>query len=1066
MKTRIKGLTLLLLCQIFDAAATNLLDAAQLQRGVGQVEFIRQAGKRMIRLTGKTPQPPPNGNAYLKFRLKLDRPVSLTGKAIRFKVTSPRSERYGGVIFNTFAPDAHKPSWLLMRWNRKLFAKEPVPMVISAGSDRTLKWQTAPGRDDQIDRLEFMFGSPFANQEGEFLISDITVGPEHSPDDPELQLEAEHFRFSPEHLEIVTDRRFSGGKGIRLRPDTDLTEAELEMQFEVHPGHYVLTTTVAAEEPLTRRLQAASNNADSPRIGVRCDDGPWRKRVVLFAHEAHNPFRERPILDLRLEGGVHRLRFRLPPGIQLDKLTLAPYQPPKVPEAATCYRPTVLPPEGHPRVFLSARTLPTIRRNLELPENREVWDKLLQTAAQTIQPQTQDAEISTCDPAFEKYMQARAFVALMRSDRKLAGETAAAFRDYLAQIRYDNMTDVTRAIGHTILTAALIYDWCFDALTPAERAAMAEKMLELAEQTEIGYPPFKQDVVNGHGNEMQFTRDLIAMGIALYGENPLPYRYCTYRFFEEIVPMHRFEYRSLWHNQGMAYGVVRFSGDVIAALLYERMNGVQAFPAYVKKLPYSWFYLRLPDGTMFRDGDDFYMTNQRGLYSSNYESTFLSAVYSADPVLKGESQRQGIDTWKFNHPVQFLLFNDPTVPTQPDYSHLPLTRLMPPPYPAMAARTGWTMGGDSRDALVFLKGANYQSVGHQHLDAGSFQLYYRGLQAVDLGIYLQFGTPYDRNFNKRSIAHNVLLAYDPAENWGWLANDGGQQYFCSWPSGKSPSNLQEMLEKSRNGTMLAAAFGPDRKRPFYSFFKNDLTAAYTKKINRYMRSFVFLHTGRTGQPAALVVFDRVLTSDDAVRTWFQLNTLSAPERRERTFISRYGAGQLTTRLLLPQEPLTVETHSGPDSRRVFGKEYAIPPTGLPEENGTRTMIAPTVQKQDTRFLAILQPGDPDVEPSPVSLRESPTHLELTLADTLLVLGGNFSPVSDTVKIVVPESVSRVVFADFSAGKWTVCPDSGTGNRETFTTAPGQLCGTLFLKPGTYRLERTALPVVSTPAESL
>ncbi len=1033
--------------------ATDLLDGAQLQRGVGQVEFFQRDGKKMIRLTGKTPQPRPNGNAYLKFRLKLERPVSLSGRAVRFRVASLRSERYGGVIFNTFAPDADKPAWSLMRWDRKLFGQEPVPMVISAGSDRTLKWQTAPGRDDRIDRLEFMFGSPFANQEGEFLISDITVGPEYSPDDPELQMEAERLRFSPDQLEIVADRRFSGGKGIRLRPDADAAVAELEMSFEVRPGHYILTTAVAAEEPLARRLRAAANNAASPRIGVRCDDGPWRKRVVVFAHEAHNPYRERPIMDLRLESGVHRLRFRLPPGIQLDKLTLTPYQPPKVPEAATRYRPTVLPPDEHPRVFLSSQTLPAIRGNLELPENREVWEKAQQTAAQIITPQIRDAEISTCDPTFEKYIQVRAFVALMRGDRKLAGETAAAFRDYLSQIWYDNMTDVTRAIGHTILTASLIYDWCFDALTPEERAAMAEKMLELAERTEIGYPPFKQDVVNGHGNEMQFTRDLIAMGIALYGENPLPYRYCTYRFFEEIVPMHRFEYRSLWHNQGMAYGVVRFSGDVIAALLYERMNDVQAFPDYVKKLPYSWFYLRLPDGTMFRDGDDFYMTNQRGLYSSNYESTFLSAAYSADPVLKGESQRQGIDTWKFNHPVQFLLFNDPILPAQPDYSHLPLTRLMPPPYPAMAARTGWTMGADSRDVLVFLKGANYQSVGHQHLDAGSFQLYYRGLQAVDLGIYLQFGTPYDRNFNKRSIAHNVLLAYDPDEDWGWLANDGGQQYFCGWPSGKSPSSLQEMLEKSKNGAMLAADFGPDRQRPFYSFFKNDLAAAYTKKISRYVRSFVFLHTGRPGQPAALVVFDRVRTSGDAVRTWFQFNTLSAPERRERTFVSRYGAGQLTTRLLLPQAPLTVETHSGPDSRRVFGKTFELPSTGLPEENGTRTMIAPAVQQRDTRFLAVLQPGDPEVEPAPVALREGPAHLELTLADTLLVLGGNFSPVADTVEITVPESVSRVVFADFAAGEWTVRPASGNGEVRTFTAHPERLCGVLSLTPGKYQLTR-------------
>ena len=73
--------------------ATDLLDGAQLQRGVGQVEFFQRDGKKMIRLTGKTPQPRPNGNAYLKFRLKLERPVSLSGRAVRFRVETGNGVR-------------------------------------------------------------------------------------------------------------------------------------------------------------------------------------------------------------------------------------------------------------------------------------------------------------------------------------------------------------------------------------------------------------------------------------------------------------------------------------------------------------------------------------------------------------------------------------------------------------------------------------------------------------------------------------------------------------------------------------------------------------------------------------------------------------------------------------------------------------------------------------------------------------------------------------------------------------------------------------------------------------
>ncbi len=527
-------------------AAADLLERAQLQQGVGKVEFVSRNGRKMIRLTGRTPKPRPNGNAYLKFRLKLAEPMSLTGKAVRFRVEAHRSPEYGGVIFNAFAPQAEKPAWALMRWDNRLFSRRPVFYVISAGSDRTLKWLAEPGADGRIDRLEFMFGSPFEGKEGEFYISEISVGPEHSPDDPSIQIEAERLSFAPEQVEVVSDRRFSGGKGIRLRNGAE--GGAVEARFRCRPGHYILTLTVAAGEPLVRELKRSVNNADSPRFGISCDGGPWRQRVVLYGHEAHNPFKDRDVMDLRLKGGEHRLVIRLRRDVLLDKLVLTPYQAPSVPSAAAAYRPAVVPPPEHPRVFLSKRTLPEIRRNLTHSENRAVWEKLQQIAARPARPKIDNPEISTWDRQFEQQIQAMAFVALMQEDRKLAREAAAAYRDYLQQLWFDNMTDVTRSIGHTILTAALVYDWCFDSLEPAERAAMAARMIELAEQTEMGYPPFRQMVVNGHGNEMQFTRDMVAMGIALYDENPLPYRYNTYRFFEEIVPMHGFEYRSLWHN--------------------------------------------------------------------------------------------------------------------------------------------------------------------------------------------------------------------------------------------------------------------------------------------------------------------------------------------------------------------------------------------------------------------------------------------------------------------------------------------------------------------------------------
>lgn len=82
----------------------------------------------------------------------------------------------------------------------------------------------------------------------------------------------------------------------------------------------------------------------------------------------------------------------------------------------------------------------------------------------------------------------------------------------------------------------------------------------------------------------------------------------------------------------------------------------------------------------------------------------------------------------------------------------------------MIARTGWNIGMSSNDVVAEIKGGGYHFGNRQHSDAGSIQLYYRGLQFGDLGVYKFYGTPYDMGFNKRSIAHSMMLAVDPSEN--------------------------------------------------------------------------------------------------------------------------------------------------------------------------------------------------------------------------------------------------------------------------------------------------------------
>lgn len=558
MKTagRIFLLLAVLLPALPAAAADWLRDAApeQLQRGVGEVRLIDQRGNRAIELTGLTPPKRPNHNTYLKFRFRLKRPVDMNGRTLRFRVSAPESEQYGGVIVNLFNAGEDQPAWNLMRWDRRLFSREPVFFQIAAGVNRTLVWQGG-GDASRIDRVEIMFGSPHEGVKGTFLITDLADGPETLPGDPALYLEAEDGRLAADRAEAAAGPRFSGGRGVRLKSGVEPRTGEngetpdLVLTASAAPGHYLLYASALADDRLRDRLKRAGSAAEATRIGIRRNDDHIRHPNLFFpwnplsAHAAYRQF----LGDIRLTGGdEHAIGVFLPAGALLDHFELVAYTPPPVPAAARSYIPSATPRPGHPRVLVNPELLPLIRERLNAPGHAERYETLRRSALAPLALSPHPG--MKHDLEFERTLQNRAFYFLIAGDAAHGRETAKALNDYITAVDHDNSLDITRAMGHLALTAALVYDWCYELLTAAERDAVRRRMLELSACKEDGYPPFKQMAVNGHGNEMQFMRDFVAMALAVYDEDPEPWRYAAYRILEEVAPMHGFEFESTWHN--------------------------------------------------------------------------------------------------------------------------------------------------------------------------------------------------------------------------------------------------------------------------------------------------------------------------------------------------------------------------------------------------------------------------------------------------------------------------------------------------------------------------------------
>jgi len=509
------------------------------------------------------------------------------------------------------------------------------------------------------------------------------------------------------------------------------------------------------------------------------------------------------------------------------------------------------------------------------------------------------------------------------------------------------------------------------------------------------------------------------------------------------VPMRRFEYQSPRHNQGVSYAAFRFGWEMHAAWLFRRMAGREVFDPNLKQVPKYWLYLRLPDGEMLRDGDGV----PGGKYWSYAQTALLCYAYNRDPILKGEFLRQG---GLPKNPVLFLLLNDPSLKAEPSLAALPLTIDFGPVLGGMVTRTGWTMGADSTDVVAEIKGGGYHFGNHQHADAGALQVYYRGLQIAPLAQYAFYGTPYDLNFAKRSIAQAMVRVVDPQEPiLRKLANDGGTRFIQSNP--RTPQ--QAMSDPTfNNGKVISCSFGPNAQTPDFSYFAVDLRGAYTDKISGYVRRFVFLNLHRPGQPAAMILVDDVTASNPAFKKYWQLTTLQPPQATSagvRLSNERGGkTGRLDVSLLQPSlNDRTLEIVSGPEVHRVDGKLFTPPTPTAPEANGHRIVVSPKKPRAHDRFVSVLQPGDG--APLPVEHEEIGDLEIVRVADRIVAMAGGAEPVSRAFELTVPAGVRQVVLAGLAPGLWRVSSARQPGRDAVI--APRQNTFWFEAQPGNYRV---------------
>jgi heparin/heparan-sulfate lyase len=261
--------------------------------------------------------------------------------------------------------------------------------------------------------------------------------------------------------------------------------------------------------------------------------------------------------------------------------------------------------------------------------------------------------------------------------------------------------------------------------------------------------------------------------------------------------------------------------------------------------------------------------------------------------------------------------------------------------------------------------------------------------------------------------------------------------------------------------VLGQAFGPEARKPEYTYLKGDITAAYSAKVREVRRSFVFLNLDEAAVPAALIVFDRVVSADPAFQKYWLLQSVTQPAIQGSTAVVTLSGngwrGKLVNTTVLPEPGnARIATVGGPGKEFwVFGKNYpnATVPAD-PEAGGWRVEVSPKRPAAADLFLNVMQVMDRDNGRAlAVEKVRGAGAVGVRLADRVVLFNPAGDRASKTISFTVPgqEQLCFLV-ADLAEGTWQVWRGGQIAQPALTVSADA---GVLYFKgpPGAYTLRR-------------
>lgn len=705
-------------------------------------------------------------------------------------------------------------------------------------------------------------------------------------------------------------------------------------------------------------------------------------------------------------------------------------------------------PGVHPRLLFTAEMLPAIRRALDNPRYESTRKKLFDKTkidydgilGMPLYHASGRRGIHNYDPMGLKIIQAKAFAYAVYGDSELGYQAIDAIQNYLLTLNIRFIfCDQCKEYGNIMQTAFRVYDWCYDLLTEDEKYRLRAGVINYTaigtsgllqsddpifrnwggvNKMEMGYPPRGQGCFTGHGSEWQLMVHYMSGAVAFYDEMPDWWEYVAARYFNVYVDARNYYYRSGSMHQGMSYGPYRQICDMWAALIHKPLFGSTPYSDDMPKTVKAYWQHELPDGGFFSDGDNWERHSREMATGLLSEISLVGAAIFADSNLLAQRMYKFPNladkesaTPDFFIRVSYLVDLEPAEDRHAEYAPVMYNPLY---VNKMIARRKWN---DEASPAVYMKAGHRSAANHEHKDAGTFQIYYKGLLTRDSGVYDVYGSPYSTG----TVAHNGVTVFNPAkaETLNGLYS-GGQLYIQEAP------NLDVWLTQDKKYEVAVregAAYSIKDGCTEYAYVASNIAPAYDEDVEYLSRRMLSIFTDDEKFPLFFICFDRITAARASFRKAVLLHTDTEPTVSGNTVTVSNGKSKLTATYLSDGE-FDIELLGGEGrDRMINGNQVELSNFrgGGWKRGWGRIEVVPKSGRLTDEVLAVMYATDADCEDAPEIIRlESFGILGAKFADRAALFVEGMGQHPAIIDLDVPgEGDLTYYVSGLSDGKWQV-----------------------------------------------